>query len=188
MGPTVGTFGGSIVEPIGVRTMDIHITMGDIIDPIPMEDIIIPTPTGDIIDLIPMGDIIVRTNFRPLSACASSVSSCIISPREGLNYARQALDDWCCRRDHHDPPQRSPPKSGRFPRVEDSTALSSCIELYQALPTKPTSPKLAAGAPSKLPTARITWPGRSDPASAWMFRTDAAPGKMRSRASTSLAS
>jgi hypothetical protein len=34
MDPTVGTFGGSIVEPIGVRTMDIHITMGDIIDPI----------------------------------------------------------------------------------------------------------------------------------------------------------
>jgi len=73
MDPTVGTFGGSIVEPIGVRTMDIHITMGDIIDPIPMEDIIIPTP---------MGDIIVRTNFRPLSACASSVSSCIKSPRK----------------------------------------------------------------------------------------------------------
>jgi len=79
MDPTVGTFDGSIVEPIGVRTMDIHITMGDIIDPIPMEDIIIPTPMGDIIDLIPMEDIIVRTNFRPLSACASSVSSCIRS-------------------------------------------------------------------------------------------------------------
>ena len=94
MDPTVGTFGGSIVEPIGVRPMDIHITMGDIIDPIPMEDIM------------------VRTNFRPLSACASSVSSCIKSPREGLNYARQAFDDWCCRRDHHDPPQRCPPKSG----------------------------------------------------------------------------
>src|SRR6516165_2527126 len=84
MDPTVGMFGGSIVEPIGVRTMDIHITMGDIIDPIPM---------GDIIDLIPMENIIVRTNFRPLSACASSVSSCIRSPREGLNYARQAFDD-----------------------------------------------------------------------------------------------
>ena len=105
MDPTVGMFGGSIVEPIGVRTMDIHITMGDIIDPIPMEDIIIPTPMGDIIDLIPMEDIMVRTNFRPLSACASSVSSCIKSPREGLNYARQAFDDWCCRRDHHDPPE-----------------------------------------------------------------------------------
>ena len=74
MDPTVGTFGGSIVEPIGVRTMDIHITMGDIIDPIPMEDIIIPTPMGDIIDLTPMeameamedmGAIIVRTNFGP---------------------------------------------------------------------------------------------------------------------------
>ena len=63
MDPTVGTFGGSIVEPIGVRTMDIHITMGDIIDPIPMEDIIIPTPMGDIIDLIPMEDIIVRTGL-----------------------------------------------------------------------------------------------------------------------------
>jgi hypothetical protein len=79
MDPTVGMFGGSIVEPIGVRTMDIHITMGDIIDPIPMEDIIIPTPMGDIIDLIPMEDIIVRTNFRPLSTCVSSVSSCIRS-------------------------------------------------------------------------------------------------------------
>ena len=65
MDPTVGTSGGSIVEAIGVRPMDIHITMGDIIDPIPMEDIIIPTPMGDIIDLIPMEDIIVRTNFRP---------------------------------------------------------------------------------------------------------------------------
>ena len=43
MDPTVGTFGGSIVEPIGVRPMDIHITMGDIIDPIPMEDIIVHT-------------------------------------------------------------------------------------------------------------------------------------------------
>src|SRR5215469_9046015 len=90
MDPTVGTFGGSIVEPIGMRTMDIidpipmediiiPTPMGDIIDPIPMEDIIIPTPMGDIIDLIPMEDIIVRTNFRPLSACASSVSSCIRS-------------------------------------------------------------------------------------------------------------
>ena len=75
MDPTVGTFGGSIVEPIGVRTMDIHITMGDIIGPIPMEDIIIPTPMGDIIAPIPMEDIIVRTNFRPLSACASK---CIV--------------------------------------------------------------------------------------------------------------
>ena len=69
------------------------------------------------------------------------------------------------------------PSRGRFPRVDDSTALSSCVELCQALPTKPTSPKLAAGAPSKLPTARITWPGRSDPASAWMFRTDARRAK-----------
>ena len=43
---------------------------------------------------------------------------CIVvhkKPREGLNYARQAFDDWCCRRDHHDPPQRCPPKSGALP-------------------------------------------------------------------------
>src|SRR5262249_39111397 len=84
MDPTVGTFGGSIVEPIGVRTMDIPITMGDIIGPISIEDIIIPTPMGGIIIPtpiggiicpIPMEDIIVRTNFRPLSACASK---CIV--------------------------------------------------------------------------------------------------------------
>ena len=43
MDPTVGTFAGFIVEPIGVRTMDIHIIMGDT-DHIIMEDIIIPTP------------------------------------------------------------------------------------------------------------------------------------------------
>jgi len=43
MDPTVVTFAGSIVEPIGVRTMDIHITMEDT-DHITMEDIIIPTP------------------------------------------------------------------------------------------------------------------------------------------------
>ena len=42
------------------------------------------------------------------------------------------------------------PSRGRFPRVDDSTALSSCVELCQALPTKPTSPKLAAGAPSSF--------------------------------------
>ena len=58
------------------------------------------------------------------------------------------------------------PSRGRFPRVDDSTALSSCVELCQA-----------AGAPSKLPTARIAWPGRSDPASAWMIRTDARQAK-----------
>jgi hypothetical protein len=62
MDPTVGTFAGSIVEPL---TMDIPITMGDIIDPIPMEDTIIPTHMADIIDPIPMEDIIVRTNFGP---------------------------------------------------------------------------------------------------------------------------
>jgi hypothetical protein len=86
MDPTAGTFAESTVEPIDKLT--IHITMediliptpmGDIIDPIPMEDIIIPILMGDIIDLIPMEDIIVRTNFRSLSACASSVSSCIRS-------------------------------------------------------------------------------------------------------------
>ena len=31
---------------------------------------------------------------------------------------------------------------GRFPRVDDSTALSSCVELCQALPTKPTTQSL----------------------------------------------
>jgi hypothetical protein len=69
------------------------------------------------------------------------------------------------------------PSRGRFPRVDDSTALSWCVELCQALPTKAHHPKLAAGAPSKLPTARIAWPGRSDPSSAWMFRTDARQAK-----------
>ena len=69
---------------------------------------------------------------------------------------------------------------GRFPRVDDSAALSSRVELCQALTTKPTTQKLAAGAPSKLPTARITWPGRSD-----LVRC--APNKMCSRASPSLA-
>src|SRR6516164_9310856 len=175
MDPTVGMFGGSIVEPIGVRTMDIHITMGDIIDPIPMEDIIIPTPMGDIIDLIPMEDIIVRTNFRPLSACASSIV--VHKKPRGLNYARQAFDDWCCRRDHHDPPQRCPPKSGALP----ASRRQHCPQLVRrALPGaahEAHHPKLATGAPSKLSTARIAWPGRSDPASAWMFRTDARQAK-----------
>ena len=43
MDPTVVTSAGSIVEPIGVLTMHIHITMEDT-DHITMEDIIIPTP------------------------------------------------------------------------------------------------------------------------------------------------
>jgi hypothetical protein len=43
MDPTVGTFAGFIGEPIGVLTMDIHITMEDT-DHITMEDIIILTP------------------------------------------------------------------------------------------------------------------------------------------------
>jgi hypothetical protein len=67
MDPTVGTFAGSIVERIGVLTMDILTLMGDITGPpITMEDTIIPTPMGDIIDPIPMEDIIVRTNFGPI--------------------------------------------------------------------------------------------------------------------------
>ena len=40
MDPTVGTFAGSIVEPIDVLTMDIHIPMEDILR-IPMEDILL---------------------------------------------------------------------------------------------------------------------------------------------------
>ena len=47
MDPTVGTFVGFIVEPIDVRTMDIHIPMGGI-------SLI---PTGDII-LTPMEGIV----------------------------------------------------------------------------------------------------------------------------------
>ena len=39
MDPTVGTFAGSIVAPIDVLTMDIHIPMGDIILT-PMEGIV----------------------------------------------------------------------------------------------------------------------------------------------------
>jgi hypothetical protein len=31
---------------------------------------------------------------------------------------------------------------GRFPRVDDSAALSSCVELCQAPPTKPTTQSL----------------------------------------------
>jgi len=67
------------------------------------------------------------------------------------------------------------PSRGRFPRVDDRPQL-----VRRALPGavhEAHHPKLAAGAPSKLPTARITWPGRSDPASAWMFRTDARRAK-----------
>jgi len=54
---------------------------------------------------------------------------CIVvhkKPREGLNYARQAFDDWCCRRDHHDPPQRCPTKSG------DDVAAPNLAELEVA--------------------------------------------------------
>ena len=40
MDPTVGTFAGSIVAPIDVLTMDIHIPMEDIL-PTPMEDILL---------------------------------------------------------------------------------------------------------------------------------------------------
>jgi len=40
MDRTVGTFAGSIVEPIDVLTMDIHIPMEDILR-IPMEDILL---------------------------------------------------------------------------------------------------------------------------------------------------
>src|SRR5262249_3710220 len=43
MDPTVGTFAEFIGEPIGVRTMDIHISMEGT-DHITMEDTIIPTP------------------------------------------------------------------------------------------------------------------------------------------------
>src|SRR5262245_20820235 len=67
------------------------------------------------------------------------------------------------------------PSRGRFPRVDDSTAL-----VRRALPGaahEAHPPKLAVGAPSKLPTARIAWPGRSDPAFAWMFQTDARQAK-----------
>jgi hypothetical protein len=49
--PTVGTFAGSIVEPIDVLTMDLRIPMGDILR-IPMEDIL-RIPMEDIL-LTPM--------------------------------------------------------------------------------------------------------------------------------------
>ncbi len=39
-------------------------------------------------------------------------------------------------------------------------------ELCQAPPTKPTMPRLATGAPSWLPTASTTWPGRNAAAAA----------------------
>src|SRR5262249_37308102 len=51
MDPTVGKFGGPIVEPIEVLTMDIHIPMEAIrMEAIPMEAMedILLTPTGDI--------------------------------------------------------------------------------------------------------------------------------------------
>ena len=57
MDPTVGTFVGFIVEPIDVRTMDIHIPMGAItadiaiISLIPTEDIIL-TPMEGIVRTI----------------------------------------------------------------------------------------------------------------------------------------
>ena len=105
---------------------------------------------------------------------------CIVvhkKPREGLNYARQAFDDWCCRRDHHDPPQRCPPKSGALPASRRQHRPQLVRRALPGAAHEAHHPKLAAGAPSKLPTARIVWPGRSDPASAWMFRTDARQAK-----------
>jgi len=75
---------------------------------------------------------------------------------------------------------------GRFPRVDDSTALSSCVELCQALPTKPTTQSLRRVRPQSFRLQdHVSEPQRSG------IRMDVsdrcAPGKMRSRASTSLA-
>ena len=66
---------------------------------------------------------------------------------------------------------------GRFPRVDDSAALSSCVELCQAPPTKPTTQSLRRVRPQSFRLQGSRWPGRSDPASAWMFRTDARRAK-----------
>ena len=63
MDPTVGTFAGSIVEPIDVLTMDIHIPMEDILR-IPMEDIL----------RIPMEDI-------------------LLTPMEATGWAMEAMED-----------------------------------------------------------------------------------------------
>src|SRR5262249_32616791 len=75
---------------------------------------------------------------------------------------------------------------GRFPRVDDSTALSSCVELCEALPTKPTTQSLRRVRPQSFRLQdHVSEPQRSG------IRMDVsdrcAPGKMRSRASTSLA-
>ena len=76
------------------------------------------------------------------------------------------------------------PSRGRFPRVDDSTALSACVELRQALPTKPTTQNLRRCALKASDSKdRVAGPQRSG------IRMDVsdrcAPGKMRSRASTS---
>ena len=63
--PTVGTFAGSIVEPIDVLTMDLRIPMGDILR-IPLEDILL-TPMGGM--EWAMEDIIVH----PISADTNTV-------------------------------------------------------------------------------------------------------------------
>jgi hypothetical protein len=75
---------------------------------------------------------------------------------------------------------------GRFPRVDDSAALSSCVELCQAPPTKPTTQSLRRVRPQsfRLQGSR----GRAARSGIRMDVSDrCAPGKMRSRANTSLA-
>jgi hypothetical protein len=79
------------------------------------------------------------------------------------------------------------PSRGRFPRVDDSTALSSCVELCQALPTKPTTQSLRRVRPqsSRLQGSRGRAAAIRHPHGC--FGQMRARQKMRSRASTSLA-
>ena len=76
------------------------------------------------------------------------------------------------------------PSRGRFPRVDDSTALSSCVELCQALPTKPTTQSLRRVRPQsfRLQGSRGRAAAIRHPHGCF---GQMRPGKMRSRASTS---
>ena len=75
------------------------------------------------------------------------------------------------------PPQRCPPKSGALPASRRQHRPQLVRRALPGAAHEAHHPKLAAGAPSKIPTARIAWPGRSDPASASMFRTDSRQAK-----------
>jgi hypothetical protein len=80
MDRTVGTFAGSIVEPIDVLTMDIHIPMGDILR-IPMEDIL----------RIPMEDIL----LTPMEATgwATAWAMEATEAMEATGWAMEAMED-----------------------------------------------------------------------------------------------